>query len=118
MLSVFGIIACLLAPAGGQDSFFYAIEEVRGFERLWRIDLDGTMTPIGENTGFPSVTLVAWDSDRDALFGYDSEFAVLLELDTDSGQGQRTLSPLRRKDLHQELVVPAGYFALPFDAVL
>jgi hypothetical protein len=34
------------------------------------------------------------------------------------GQGQRTLNPLRRKDLHQELVAPAGDLALPFDAVL
>ena len=33
-------------------------------------------------------------------------------------QGQRTLNPLCRKDLHQELVAPAGDLALSLDAVL
>ncbi len=33
-------------------------------------------------------------------------------------QGQRTLNSVRRKDLHQELVAPAGDLALPLDAVL
>ncbi len=32
-------------------------------------------------------------------------------------QGQRTLSSLCGKDFHQELVAPAGDFALAFDAV-
>lgn len=32
-------------------------------------------------------------------------------------QGQRTLSSLRGKDLHQELVAPAGDLAFPFDTV-
>ncbi|MFQ5463991.1 MAG: hypothetical protein ACE5E5_15370 [Phycisphaerae bacterium] len=38
--------------------------------------------------------------------------------DDNNGQDRRTLSPLCRKDLNQELVVPPSRFALPFDAVL
>jgi len=41
-----------------------------------------------------------------------SVFVGLLE-----GQGQRTLTSLRSKDLHQEVVVPAGNLGFAFDAV-
>ena len=37
--------------------------------------------------------------------------------DCGGAQGQRTLSSLCGKDFHQELVAPAGDFALAFDAV-
>ena len=41
--------------------------------------------------------------DRDSDWGYS--------------QGQRTLSSLRSKDLHQEVVAPTGDLAFSFDAV-
>ena len=32
-------------------------------------------------------------------------------------QGQRTLSPFRSKDLHQEVIAPTGDLAFSFDAI-
>ncbi len=70
--------------------------------------------------------LTAGDPQAGALFGSSVSIsgdvvvvgAMWAEEPGTSSQGQRTLNPLRRKDLHQELVAPAGDLALPFDAVL
>ncbi len=40
-----------------------------------------------------------------------------LMLTASRAQGQRTLSPLCGKDLHQEVVAPAGDLTFAFDAV-
>ncbi|MCH8991012.1 MAG: hypothetical protein IIA44_04585, partial [Acidobacteria bacterium] len=87
------LVLSLAGPAFGEEGFFYAIEPVQGFDRLWRIDLDGTTAPIGENTGFPSIDLLMWDHDQKRLYAHDSEFGAIIEIDPETGKGESIGKP-------------------------
>jgi hypothetical protein len=72
----------LPSPAG--DGFFYAIERADGDDRLYRIDWDGEVTPIGSPGafGFPAVQRIVWDKNDERLYGYESTFDIWVEIDT------------------------------------
>ncbi len=85
-VSVAGLIGAILASGvSAQDTYFYAIQE--SDDRLWRMETDGTTTPIGDESGigFPEVRLLGWDGTT--LHGYDEFFHAFIEIDTTTGEG-------------------------------
>ncbi len=72
------------------NGFFYALDRPDRADRLYRIDWDGTVTPIGEEgaLGFPGVVGLAWDRNEHKLYGYDSTLDVWLIINTSTGRAE------------------------------
>ena len=60
-------------------------------------------------------TIALYDSEGERL--HTIYLGATPEYGKEGLQGQRTLSSLRSKDLHQEVVAPTGDLAFSFDAI-
>ncbi len=82
------MVAAGTVSAGEPKGYFYAIETTGASDRLYRIDWDGEVTPIGPigGLGFPTIRDIVWDSNNEKLYGYDDGLYLWLRIDTVSGQ--------------------------------
>ncbi|MBI4717158.1 MAG: hypothetical protein HY763_05080 [Planctomycetes bacterium] len=78
-----------LGGASPTDSFFYVLEPPDRKDRVYRIDWNGTVTPIGAEgaLGWSSVRQLVWDWEHGRLYGFDDQFDVWLEINPTSGAG-------------------------------
>jgi hypothetical protein len=78
-------VACTAAPAGAQDAPVYGSDIAS--DSLVEFNLaDGTSTIIGP-FGFATVTNIAFDTDRNILYGYDQNTFTLMTIDRTTGAG-------------------------------
>ena len=82
------LVLSVVAQSPQGEGFFYAVQPPQGSDRLFRIEWDGTLTPIGEPGafGFPSVEAIVWDQENEKLYGHETTFNILVEIDTQTSE--------------------------------
>ena len=86
------------------EGYFYAVPPIDQDDRLYRLDWEGTATPVGEEgaLGWPAVTRIAWEPETGRLYGFDSQFSAWLSIDPITGRAVR-VSDGALQSVHQLL---------------
>lgn len=96
-----GVMTCITSYGGEsalaieRSGYFYVVEGPLELDRLYRVDFDGTVTPIGREgqLAYPAVDNLIWNWGEKRLFGLDRTLRVWLEINPSTGRAT-SIGPL------------------------